>query len=114
MGERAGAGKRWTEQEARRALAGWRRSGLSAAEYGRTHGVQGQRLSWWSKRLGGASTSSASVRLVPAEVVAEPGVRERGSVIVRLGVEVAVEIADPSAVAPSWLGALVRELGSAT
>ena len=108
------ADKRWTEKEARRALAGWRRSGLSASEYGRVHGVQGQRLSWWSKRLGVGSTSNLSVRLVPAEVTSETHVRECAAVVVRLGVDVAIEVAEPGAVAPSWVAALVRELASAT
>jgi hypothetical protein len=113
MDERV-AGKRWNEKEAQRAVAGWRRSGLSASEYGRAHGVQGQRLSWWSKRLAVGSTSDSSVRLVPAEVISETYVRARAAVVVRLGAEVAVEITDTAAVGASWVAALVRELASAT
>lgn len=42
---------RWTEQDARRALLAWSRSGLSLCAFARAHGCSPQRLYQWHRRL---------------------------------------------------------------
>ena len=115
-------GRRWTADDARRVLTAWRTSGLSAAEFGRRHDFDNQRLGWWKKRL--ASTPSpkpkrkstvARARLVPAKlVVAAPEAaahpwRSTSAVVVHFPGGVLVE-ADSTTVSPAWVAALLREL----
>ena len=109
--------ERWSEADARRVLAGWRASGLSLWGFARKHGLHGQRLAYWRKRLsGGASLGQALVpmaSLVPAVVVAElaepaePRVPESTPAVLRLAGGVVVEL--PRAT-PGWVSALVDEL----
>jgi len=49
-----------------RAVAAWRRSGLSCREYAAAHGFKATTLSWWAWKLG---TSRHEVELVPVEIV---------------------------------------------
>ena len=60
----------WSEDEGRRAVEAWRRSGETASAFARQHGIRAKRLVWWSKRLAlSARSSTALVSLVPATVV---------------------------------------------
>jgi hypothetical protein len=53
-----------------RALVGaWQRSELSAADFGRKHGVNGQRLAWWRWKL---AAEPAAPAFVPVEVTSSP------------------------------------------
>lgn len=51
------SGERWTESEARAAVAAWRASGERMASFARRHGLDRQRFGWWRRRLdeGGSS-----------------------------------------------------------
>jgi hypothetical protein len=54
---------------ARALVSAWQRSELSAAEFGRKHGVNGQRLAWWRWKL---AAEPATPALVPVEVASPP------------------------------------------
>ena len=54
---------RWSRSQARAVLVAWKKSGLSMSAYARKQGVNGQRLSWWRKQLGGACQAGAAVTL---------------------------------------------------
>jgi hypothetical protein len=86
----------WSDTEGRRAVEAWRRSGESAAAFGRRHGVRAKRLVWWSKRLPAPSTI---VSLVPATVVeTEP---DELAVVIRVpgGIAIEIESATPTSIA---------------
>jgi transposase-like protein len=61
-------GRPWTDAEAARALAASEASGMTTAEFARTHNLTAGKLYWWRKRLrrGGAQPA----RLLPVKVVA--------------------------------------------
>lgn len=59
-GEKAGW-KQWTESEARRALAEFAASGMSAAEFCGARGYSTQRLRYWATRLPQAARPVAFV-----------------------------------------------------
>src|SRR5207302_78157 len=72
--------QRWTESEAREALAELEASGESVAGFARRKGVSAQRLAYWRKRLGQAvetrfvalelpTTASARIEIAAAGVV---------------------------------------------
>jgi transposase-like protein len=99
---------RWREPEARRVVALWRASGLSACAFARANGLTDeQRLSWWRKRLEktGETTALAPLTFIPAELT---GVSP--AAVVRLPGDVVLELADVSAVPTSWVAALASEL----
>ncbi len=117
-------GRRWRADDARRVLAAWRSSGLSAAEFGRRHEFDEQRLGWWRKRLASSPKPKRKrkrkvtrARLVPAKLVvakplASPGGAPRppiSGVVVHVPGGVVVE-ADSATVSPAWVAALLREL----
>lgn len=118
-------GRRWTAEDARRILAAWRSSGLSAAEFGRRHGFDKQRIGWWKKQLASSpkptrqrKRGGTRARLVPAKLVAKPlsasGAALRPSpstsgVVVHFPGGVVIE-ADSVTVSPAWVAALLREL----
>lgn len=94
-------------------LGAWHRSGLSAREFGRTIGVDAQRLLWWRRRLeagGGARVApkEKSLTFVPATLVSAASV---AAVTVRVAGGVCVEIADPAAAPAAWIAAVVGALG---
>jgi transposase-like protein len=98
---------RWREQEARRALALWRESGLSACAFARATGLPSeQRLNWWRKRLEKEmeTTALAPLTFIPATVTGAV------AVIVRLPRGVALELADVAAVPTGWIATLAAEL----
>ena len=85
-------GRRWTqwrEPEARKALAEWRQSGLSAAAFCAREGYSQTRLRYWSERLGEEQSAQAtSVSFVP---VAWEDARQDGQIeIEHVGVVVRV------------------------
>jgi transposase-like protein len=88
----------WTDDDARRALDEWRRSGETVAAFARRHGVTAARLYWWKKRL----TARPTLSLVPASIISTGA-----SITIRLPGEVAIEVANAS---PSWVAAIVAEL----
>lgn len=57
----------WAER-----VKGWKRSGLTAAEFGEREGIAPKQLYWWAWHLGKqvvASASETPVRLLPVRVV---------------------------------------------
>ena len=110
--------RRWSEREARRVLVTWRVTGESLAGFGRRHGLRPQRLSWWSKRLAdwreeGSAKSTSGPGLVPAVIRGGESVGLAPTITLRMRSGIALEISDPSSVAPSWLGEVARELARA-
>ena len=111
---------RWTAEVARSVLAAPKQaaSGESVASFARSHGLQRQRLLWWRKRLAEwqCAEEEGPSRLVPAIVSqvlpAELASDGNAQVSLRVGAEVRIDIADAGAVSPSWVAALVRELGA--
>lgn len=105
---------KWTVEEARAELDRWSRSGQTLSQYGRERGLANQRLSYWRKRLAELDRRSDrktskgdETRLVPAVLVT------RDAAVLRLkmpetGVE--VEVAQPDAVSPAWIGQLAHAL----
>jgi len=105
--------KQWKPAQARRALAGWRASGLPLARYARRRGVSARRLSWWRDRLGEWSDGApggGGARLVPAIVTSAPVVAPAVAVTVRLPGEVTLEVSDVAAVSAEWVAAVVGKL----
>jgi hypothetical protein len=60
--------------EWRALVSAWQRSEMSAAEFGRKHGVNGQRLAWWRWKL---AAEPAMPALAPVEVITESTPDER-------------------------------------
>jgi transposase-like protein len=99
-------GKRWNEGTARRALAAWRRSGMSGSAFARANGMNPQRLFWWRKQLDVGETAAAPLTFIPATPAAVVGAR----VLLRLPGGVEVEATEAEAMPATWVSALVREL----
>jgi hypothetical protein len=105
-------GRRWTSADATQVLAAWRKSGLSARSFARAHGIDAQRLWWWSKRIDSESKpvhsrrTQALARLVPAVVSSAP---TTASVVVHVASGLVIEV-DSAAVSPAWLASLLGEL----
>jgi hypothetical protein len=95
------SGRRWTqwkEPEARKALAAWHRSGLSAAAFCAREGYSERRLRYWSERLAEHPTALSSVSPVSFVPVAVSEVQrartleiERGGVVLRVREDLDVE-----------------------
>lgn len=109
--------QRWTAAIAHRALAAWKSSGLSASAFAREHGLNAQRISWWSKRLGEIDrtqlerSSEKTAKFVAARVVGL-ATASSAAVVVRVRSEIVLEV-DPGAVAPEWLASLLAQLARA-
>ncbi len=73
---RPAARRKWTEADARAALAEWRRSGESEFAFARQRGFSPQRLRYWRSRLGAAPIQSSAP---PAFVAVEMPVAARGA-----------------------------------
>jgi hypothetical protein len=87
-----GRWKQWSEGEARAALAELVRSGESASAFARSRGFSTQRIAYWRKRLGGASTPAfVSVAMPPVSALRAPIEIVVGDVIVRVREEADVE-----------------------
>ena len=115
MGDQFSAGelkelgvRRWNSKDAGRVLKFWRASGLSMNAFSAQHGLAAQRLSWWKKRLGDWRDGDAGPGLVPAVVLGASALS--APVAIRLPGGVVLEVADPGAVEPAWLAAVVGTL----
>jgi len=82
---------RWTEQEAREAIATWERSGKSVRAFAAEHGLDPQRLYAWRRRLGEAERTTFREVIVqpPAQLTAHSGpapfeIALAGGVVVRV------------------------------
>src|SRR5690606_26312583 len=91
----------WSEDEGRRAVEAWRRSGETATAFARRHGLRAKRLVWWSKRLA-ASKTPVTVSFAPA-VVANSDV----VAVIRTPSGIAIELAS---VTPAQIAAVVGAL----
>ena len=92
----------WTDDDARRVLAAWKRTSEPLATFAREHGLGVNRLYWWKKRLGGEQAPSR-LELVPARVTGQ----EQVSIVVRVANSVSIEIAKAS---PRLIAELIGEL----
>lgn len=93
----------WSEDEGRRVVEAWQRSGENAAAFSRRHGLQARRLVYWIKRL--TNPSPPTVSFVPAAVVASDEV----AAIIRAPGGIAIELASAtSAQIAAIANALVR------
>lgn len=92
----------WTDEDARRVLAAWRRTAEPLATFAREHGLGVNRLYWWKKRLG-VERAQSQLELVPARIIDA----EEVSVIVRIANNVSLEITKAS---PRLIAELIGEL----
>jgi transposase-like protein len=60
--------RQWTTEEARRAVAACKGSGLTMAAFARRHGSTAGRFQYWGRRLA-AIESAGDARLLPVRVV---------------------------------------------
>jgi hypothetical protein len=112
-----GAGKRWSEDQARPIVEAWRKSGKSIEEFAREAGVGGWRLRYWAPKLAmhdavrgsAVSKSKQKQRLVPA--VVKIGEQTRApAIVVRLPDGVEVELHDVAHVDAEEIAELVKRL----
>ena len=92
----------WTDEDARKVLAEWRRTKLPLGTFARERGLVANRLYWWRKRL--AVAPATPIAFVPAEVTNQA---ETVAVVVRVTSGVTIEIANAS---PRMIAELVGEL----
>ena len=103
-------GDRWSVEDAERVIGAWRESGQSISAYARTHGLSAERIRRWQKLL---SEGDAGVeRPLRVEDFATAVLRgsSEPSVVIRCRTGHTIEVSSPEAVAPHWVGALVKEL----
>jgi hypothetical protein len=97
--------RQWTEADARRVLADWKRTGGTLEAFAHSRGLVPQRIAWWQKRLRDQPVPQTALTLVPATVI---GADSAGpAALIQLPHGVVVELAGAS---PSWVAALAREL----
>ena len=98
----------WSEDEGRRVVEAWRRSGENATAFARRHGLRAKRLEYWSKRLGAnVSASAAKVSFVPAAVVGSDEV----VAVIRVPGGIAIELAGAT---PAQIAAVATALARPT
>lgn len=107
--------RRWSEEDARRMLAALRKSRTPVSVFAKKRGITTQRVFWWKKRLrdwerGEGEAAEAESHLVPVNVLPAVDPAPRPLVAIRIGSELAVEVAEPSAVPPQWVSAVVAAL----
>lgn len=113
-------GVRWTETDAREALAVHAASGLALEEFADQHGLKGRRVRTWLQRLGLLEPSRPVMggvvsKLVPMVVRHDTETSSgssAGVVVMRIG-RFAIEVHVPGKVDPSWLAQLMVEIGRA-
>lgn len=98
------AGKKWTESVAREVLDDWKRTGLSAARYGATIGVEAERLYWWQSRLKREPAKSTEF----APVIPVGPIGQSTGVTVHRG-ELRIEVNRFDASTAAWVAALLAE-----
>lgn len=103
---------RWTVEDAAAELSEWRKSGEPLEAFAAGRGLKVERLRRWQRQLAkGAESPSENVAF--KEVPSADGRWAVGSAVsIRWlpGAELRLEVHDPSAVAPGWLGELARAL----
>jgi hypothetical protein len=96
----------WTESDARRVLAEWKRSGDTLEAFARSRGLVPQRIAWWRKRLREPRPeASTALTFVPAAAIGGEGAAP--SAMIRLSYGIVIELDGAS---PIWVAALAREL----
>jgi hypothetical protein len=116
------AQQRWTEEEARWAVAAWAASGETLVSFGEAHGVHPERLRRWRERLGVTQTekSTAGREAAPAVALVPVAVRpptlpmmvgNEGAVVVVVG-GARIVINDGAATSPDWVARLVAQLST--
>ena len=108
MGRALQGRRQWKEDEARRVLGAWAKSGQSAAVFARRLGVTPQRLSWWRKRVG--AVEKADETWVPVTVRWPEHRASAAAVLVTGSGRIEVEVLDATSAA--WIASVVRALGS--
>lgn len=109
-------GERWTEQDARRVLDAWEKSGETVAAFARRMGVIPQRLFWWRRRLTRATSDELSAAFVPVTVrpaVAVTSTPRSAPIVVTLNERVRVDVRDMDAATAAWVASLLLNLGEA-
>jgi len=114
-------GRRWDENDGRRVVDAWKKSGESAGAFAQRLGVPGHRLYWWQRRLGDSGaqpspTQSELERALSAPVLLPVTLRDerqagRGeaALVAEVGA-VRVEVYDTQAVPAQWLSLLLGGL----
>ena len=98
----------WSEDEGRRVVEAWRRSGENATAFAFRHGLRAKRLVYWSKRLAARERARApTVSFVPAAVVAPDEV----AAVIRAPGGIAIELASAT---PAQIAAVVSALARPT
>ena len=105
-------GARWSARTAEQVLKEWRASGVSLAEFAESRGLKKERLQRWQERLPNIEKPS------PSSMEFAPVASSEGTWSVSAAVsvrwtrdgEVRLEVHDPSAVEPVWLGEVARVL----
>lgn len=92
----------WSEDEGRRVVEAWHRSGEDAAAFARRHGLQARRLVYWSKRLASRSAPPPPVSFVPAVVTPD-----EVAAIIRMPGGIAIELATAT---PAQIAAVASAL----
>jgi transposase-like protein len=113
----------WTEEEGRRVIEAWSRSGETVPAFARRVGLGAQRLYWWRVRLGraGVGVIEAGTVSAPAPSFLPVVVRAASASTAGAGAPVTVcarggvrvEVAALDAVSASWVAMLVRSLEEA-
>ena len=89
----------WTDDDARTALAAWRRTKQPLGTFARENGMVANRLYWWRKRL----SEPTRMEFVPAVIASDAEV----AIVVRIASHVTIEIAKAS---PRMIAEIVGEL----
>src|ERR1041384_5360361 len=88
----------WTDDDARRLLNEWQRSGETIAAFARRYSLSAWRLYSWRTKLRATAKprTAPTLSLVPASIVAVSG----ATLTLRLPGEVTIDVANAS---PSWV-----------
>jgi hypothetical protein len=97
---------RRSAEEWRALVSAWQRTELSAAEFGRKHGVNGQRLAWWRWKL---AAQPAAPALALVEVTSSPAAVSASAVEIHVAGKVLVIPADFDAAALRRVLAILEE-----
>jgi len=96
----------WSEDEGRRVVEAWQRSGENATAFARRHGLRAKRLVYWSKRLA-TSAAPPTVSFAPAAVIAPDEV----AAVIRAPSGIAIELASAT---PAQIAAVANALARLT
>jgi transposase-like protein len=101
---------RWTEQDARVALAALERSGKSVSIFAAEHGVDPQRLYAWRRRLGGAEPTTFQELIVRTPEAGS--VRDGEGALFEIVLSSGIVVRVPSSFEPATLGRLLEVLAA--